>query len=240
MWYSLAGMRKAYHQVFGISVKELLRRGVLYPAIDHIDPNWIPGSCSNSIDNLVLEMHHEDRAVFEGAIAVLEDIVQSEASLIEKYQREEGIEGKSRHSELSCFDILANDFDKVFCSLFNWVRSPRLVSGFVFDADFLIENGAAVREVDLLEDYQEGLKTVISEQMTPEEYRQSFAQVIRDILNNYERTKEGAKKLLDQVEKHEKERTAIGGRGVLELVFPGPIPLKWAIEAWQDGKRVKR
>lgn len=218
-------------------MKELLREGVLYPALNHVDPSWIPSSCASDISTLLDEMHREDRAVFDDAVEVLQGLVEHEAYMIEKFQQEEGIEGASRHSNLTCLDILANDFDKVFLMAFNWI-DPKEASGLVFDADLLIKKGVAIRSGDLLEHYRESLKKVISENLRSGEYEEAFKEGIGKVLDRNEWRGEAARQFLDDIEKEEKAKTRSGRKGEVELVFEGPIPLEWAIEAWQDGKKI--
>lgn len=231
-------MRKAFHQVWGIPVKELLKKGSLKPAIDHIDPNFIADSCFDAVDDLQMEMIRKDRAVAHEAVEVLHEIVQHEAEMVDKYQRDEGIQGKTTHSNLTCLDILANDFDKIFCSVFNWIDPGANPSGFVFDADFLLDKGATLRGDDLIESYKDAIKKVFTETMSRGEYRDAFADVIQRVLLDNERTGSIAKAFLDRVEREGKADAKRGRKGTIEIVFAGEIPLEWAKEVWHEGKRV--
>ena len=232
-------MRKAFHQVWGISVKELLERGSLKPAIDHIDPSFIADSCFDAVDDLQMEMIRKDRAVSYEAVEVLHEIVQHEAQMVEEYQREEGITGRSTHSNLTCLDILANDFDKIFCSAFNWIDPSMNPSGFVFDADFLLDKRATLRSDDLIETYKEAIKTVLTETMNRYEYREAFGDVIEKVLRDNELTGSVAKAFLDRVEKREKADAKKGRKGTIEIVWGVELPLEWVKEVWQDGKRIE-
>lgn len=232
-------MRKAFHQVWGISVKELLRKGSLKPAIDHIDPDFIADSCFDAVDDLQMEMIRKDRAVSYDAVEVLHEIVQHEAEMVEEYQRDEGIQGRTTHSNLTCLDILAHDFDKIFCSAFNWIDPSANPSGFVFDADFLINKGATLRSDDLIETYKDAIKGVLTETMSRGEYRDAFADVIERVLRDNERTGSLAKAYLGRVEKEGKADAKKGRKGTIEIVFAGELPLEWAKEVWHEGKRIK-
>lgn len=232
-------MIKAFHQVWGKSVKELLREGVLYPALNHVDPYWIQTSCNEDIHALISEMHQANRAVFDDAVRRLQAMVEHEANMVDQFQEEEGVKGESTHSNLTCIDILANDFDKIFMSVFNWITPRPAPGGFVFDADFLIKEGAVVRSGDLLEHYRDGLKEVLASSLRPEDYEEAFRETIDAVLKKHEWSGAAARKLLDRTEKKQMARVKKGGKGEVELVFDGPIPLEWAIEAWQDGKKIK-
>jgi hypothetical protein len=188
---------------------------------------------------IIGEMHHEDREVFNDAVAVLQDMVEHEAYMIEKFQQEEGILGTSKHSNLTCLDILANDFDKVFMMVFNWITPRPAPGGFVFDADFLIKKGALVRSGDLLEHYRDGLKEVISGGEPEVGYEEAFKGKITQVLRKHEWSGKAATLLLDRIEKQQKDRAKKGDKGEVELVFEGPIPLEWAIEAWEYGAKIK-
>lgn len=220
-------------------MKELLREGVLYPALNHVSTAWIQVACVEDVHSLVDEMHRGEQAVFGEAVDVLRAMVDHEAQMIDEFQREEGIEGKSRHSNLTCLDILANDFDKIFLMVFNWITPRPASGGFVFDANFLIKKGAVVRSGDLLEHYREGLKEVIASHLPEEGYEEAFKGKIAEVLKKNEWRGEAATSLLKSLEKKQMERVKHGGKGEVELVFEGPIPLEWAIEAWQDGEKLK-
>ncbi len=139
---------------------------------------------------------------------------------------------------LTCFDILANDFDRIFLTVFNWI-DPHEFSGLVFDADFLIRKGAAIRAGDLLDHYRDGLKKVISEHLRPGEYEEAFREVIGKVLDRNQWKNKAATEYLDVVEKEEKAWVKAGRKGEVEMVFEGPLPVRWAVEAWENGEKIK-
>lgn len=230
-------MRKAYHQVWGIPVRKLLKQEYLRPAINHVSPPSIEGSCKDAMEDLLKEMHTQNRAVSQEAVNTLWQMLEDESVSIDNWQREEGIEPEGGHTNLTCFDLLGGDYDRVFLSGFNWYSPSEGRNGLVFDADFLIDKGAIFRPDDLLHYYREELMDIIND-IREKDYDTRFREAIEGVQQRHEKRGKEAKKALDALEEEGKARAKKGLPGLGEIVMEGGIPISWAIEAWENGKKI--
>jgi hypothetical protein len=134
-------------------------------------------------------------------------------------------------TEFQCDDLIAGDLDQVFLSLGSWLPEghfPGERNGFAFDAEYLIEDGAAIRPGDLVEDYYAEIGDFLWHK-GGEKTAEALARRLDDIKDRYELR---GKKALRALEK---------GRfqpGYAELVYPDRIMTWQAIEAWMDGERM--
>lgn len=230
-------MRKAYHQVWGIPVRKLIRKESIEPGLSHVAPEVIEESCRAAMEDLLKEMHTKNRAVSQEAVNTLWQMLEDEVQSIDNWQREEGIEPEGGHTNLTCFDLLAGDYDRVFLSGFNWLSSGEKPSGFVFDADFLIDKGAIVRPNDLLHYYRDELMDIIND-LREEDYDTRFRNAIEQVQKFQQRKGEEAKKALDEIEEEGKTKTKKSLPGLGELVIEGSLPIDMAIEAWDKGEKI--
>lgn len=147
-------MITAHHSVPAEFIDVVLSEGVIRPALVRIDPY--------SFDcNEILEMAHRDAQVNAKTQEMFLDWVDREKESLADFQRQEGFEGRQTSTQFSCLDFLAGDLDYVFLSLGAWARFPFQDTGFVFDAEALVDLGARVRKQDFVEGYEAALQRVL-------------------------------------------------------------------------------
>lgn len=136
------------------------------------------------------------------------------------------------HTMFTCLDLLAGDLDRVFLTVGRgWFGN--IQNGFVFDVQNLIQAGGRYRDRDVMDDvYRAITKTS----------KRSFTSV------------SGAKKSLRRaIRKAVQDHTATGARAIeeieicvenppcaAELTWKGPLPTRYALEAWREGTLIYR
>ena len=219
---------KAYHFVLagGKAVDTIQSTGTLFPALYRLNPATLQEQCEDIVEQLsyAVERDPEKEAPVEAVKELIDDRIG------ELYVAQEQHLGEEERTKFQCDDLLAGDLGLVFLSLKEWAyeiyglhRLDFKPNGFVFDAQQLLKHGALIRNADLLELYSLAMTDLIWHE-------------------HYD-TVTGAKKALlqklDTIQRlHQFESIPAGGPPLAaELVFPGPIPVEWAIEVWKDGVR---
>lgn len=216
-------MVKAYHTVLGgpENVRQILEEGVIRPASERMDPAKAQALCSDLITQITWSGSKTIPEATEAFIELLELRLQDLRPLPPYTTR----------TEFQCDDLIAGDLDQIFLSLGSWLPEghfPGKHNGFTFDAEYLIEDGAAIRTADLVEEY-DGEITDFLWHKGGEKTAEALARRLDDVKNRYELR---GKKALRALEK---------GRfqpGYAELVYPDRIMTWQALEAWMDGRPV--
>lgn len=152
-------MIKAYHRVSSNSaLKTVMEAGRIVPAAYRLDPGMIHELCEQDVGPRLDMASHAGQAI--------EELVGEAVAYFERAQRE--IPGtKTRATALKCIDILSGDAGRVFLAPASWSEVGRAlgwpVSGFVFDAEELIHEGALVRKSDYFWAYSAALSDLLKE-----------------------------------------------------------------------------
>jgi hypothetical protein len=231
-------MIKAYHRVSSNSaLRAIIDAGQVVPAAYRLDPSRIRELCRENIGPWL------DTASPAGQAAA--ELIEEAVTYFEALQ-EVGA-AKTRATALKCIDILSGDAGRVFLSPGTWSEAGRALgwplTGFVFDAEVLVENGALLRKWDFFSNYQRVLRDVLEDRLigSVEGAKERFLAGIKaihdkqlsgadaiDILRRYE---------IAAGEEHLKPYEMQQRRGFSvqeELVWDGLLPLDLVIEVWQD------
>ncbi len=228
-------MIKAYHQVgsdeweadeLAAAIDEVQEIGYIIPASERLDREEMDAECFGDEDRGSTIRQKWPKAT-PNALAALEELARVKVNDLPK----SGI----TQSLFNCADLIAGDLELIFLRPGNWYSVP---NGFVFDAEELLKHGARFRPRDLLGEYVSALDIVVRQN-----YR-SLRAARREILAMLDLVKgemeykgKGAYKVLEECMK---------GKGICskqgsydhEIVWPGPLPLRMAIETWKNGKRI--
>jgi hypothetical protein len=216
-------MIKAYHTVLGgpENVRRILEEGVIRPASERMDPVKARTLC----DDLVTQ-------ITWGSSKTIPEAVEAFMELLDhRLQDLRPMPPYTTRTEFQCDDLIAGDLDQIFLSLGSWLPQghfPGERNGFAFDAEYLIEDGAAIRPGDLVEEY-DGEITDFLWHRGGKKTAEALARRLEDVKERYELR---GKKALQALQK---------GRfqpGYAELVYPDRIMTWQAVEAWMDGRPV--
>lgn len=223
----MAKLIKAYHQVGGDDrspaqrkafLKQILDLGQIIPAIDRVERWEMQQECFGNSQGANDLRSFDASAMGKEAFTVL---ANEKLELLP-------MKGTT-HTMFNCLDLIAGDFELVFLSIGNWYNYP---SGFVFDAEELLLDGARYRSKDLLGYYREAMDRAIGRDYeSVEDAIKSIEDVLEDIRYDFESTGKEAVTLL-------RADCARGGCPG-EIVWPGSLPLGRAIEMWREGRQMK-
>lgn len=209
---------KAFHAISGgeASLHTLLRQRELLPASERMDPliagqileTWLKG----------ITQEQPIPAAKKAVVALAQERI-NEISSTPPY---------SRLTKFDFEDLLSGDFKSIFLSVGGWHQAldreeVEVIYGFSFDATHLVDAGGVIRRNDLIDDYWNVLSSFLFDpgQKTVQKLKNGF-QVIQQ---NNEIAGSRAKRAL--------KRDIWDG--YQELVFPGTLPLEWALEIYEHG-----
>lgn len=212
-------MIKAYHSIYRTPLEEIVQAGVILPAAFRVDPDVLEGHCESLIDEIRETAFDEggNWTAVKGIELLINNRLKEMASVSLQNTEETGF---------YCADLLARDVYSVFMSIGDWEDFGRKhPTGFVFDAEELINKGAIVRIGDLLQEYDDIITDMLwSKYKSPEK--------VMNILNN-------------RLEEAKRENEISGIRAINyirsslkvynELTYPGPLNLGLAKEVWDNG-----
>jgi hypothetical protein len=236
-------MIKAYHRVSSNeALKAILDAGQIVPAAYRLDPARIWDLCQEDVGR-TFDM------TSPAGLAITE-LVEEAVAYFEAMQRGLQVE-KTSATALKCIDILSGDAGKVFLSPGTWSEAGRglgwPLSGFVFDVETLIGNGALLRKWDFFSSYSVALKNAVESAsgLPANKIKDQFVAKIESILNRQISGAEAMEILRRYAvapgEEHLKPYELRHERGWSvqeEIVWDGPLPLDLAIEAWKDDERI--
>jgi hypothetical protein len=234
-------MIKAYHRVSSnAALKAIQDAGQIVPAAYRLDPSRIWELCQEDVGR-TFDMESP------AGLAITE-LVEEAVAYFETMQM--GLQVKKTSvTALKCIDILSGDAGRVFLSPGTWSEAGRglgwPLSGFVFDAEALIGNGALLRKWDFFSSYSVALRDVVGDtSRSVDEIKDRFLTKIKAI---HERQLSGAEAMevlrryeMAPGEEHLKPYKMQHERGWSvqeEIVWNGPLPLGLAAEVWEDDRR---
>lgn len=236
-------MIKAYHRVSSNSaLKSIMDAGQIVPAAYRLDPDRITDLCKEDMGPGL------DMASPGGK--AISDLTEEAVAYFGDMQRGLHAE-KTRATALKCVDILSGDAGRVFLSPGTWSEAGRglgwPLSGFVFDAEVLVEGGAVLRKRDFFSHYQRVLRDLLENKsiQSADEAKELFLSGIQAI--HGKQLRDGA--AADAIRRYEvpddkghlkpyELQRDLGWSVQEELVWGGPLPLDLAIEIWQDDELI--
>lgn len=233
-------MIKAYHRVSSnAALKAIMDAGEIIPAAYRLDPDRIIDLCREDLDSKLEGSSPSGQAIIE--------LVEEAISYFKDRQRGLQVE-KTRATALKCIDILSGDAGRIFLSPGTWSEAGRglgwPLSGFVFDAEVLIENGAVLRKWDFFSNYQRVLGEILQDRsiQSVNEAKKRFLAGIQaihgrqlvggaavDIIRRYE-----IPAGMEHLKPYEHN-----WHPYEELVWDGPLPLDLVIEIWENDVRIQ-
>lgn len=228
-------MIKAYHMVgsdewseeeLSDGLHEILSVGEIQPAIARLDPSVMEHECFSERSGYSIRDNFE-RAT-KKSLQALEEIAESKISKLP--------DTGFTKSLFNCLDLIVGDLEYVFLSLGNWYSVP---NGFVFDAKQLVMEGAKLRPTDLLGDYKRALEIVVNQRYkTVKEAKAEIRAMIDLVQADRQYSGKGAVEVLDI---WSKRKGGFSGGSHLnpEVVVKGALPIAWAVEVWENGKKIK-
>ena len=233
-------MIKAYHQTRrSIDVDLVLEAGAILPAVYFLKPDQIFRLCKAvGITMKALKRGFQGHPV---ALEGLKEAAEMYAESLEGIQKAKGIAAPGVEeiesspyrlkSGFECEDVLAGDAECVFLAMGGWF-SRRGESGFVFDAESMVNWGATVRPADLLGHYTRLVQEVLAnpDWRSPADAREAIIRGLQEIRTRNELSGSGALQFL-----RENSRAVLPGRTESEIVWQGPLPVDLAVEIWKNG-----
>jgi hypothetical protein len=228
----------AYHRVASNKALEaILESGQIVPAIFRLHPDKISALC-----NELVEPYRG--TLMESALGELvEEALNYFASM--------RIGSGTHETALKCEDILAGDAGRIFLSPGNWSEAGRglgwPLSGFAFDAEHLIQEGAAYRPDDIGSRFSGVILKVSEKQATSvEETKDMVVNGFNELLSKEQLFGDQALKEIGiyRLQQGEEltppyERRKRNWHSGDEILWDGPIPVEWAVEIWRDDRIVE-
>jgi hypothetical protein len=203
------------------NVRRILREGVIRPASERMDPAKAQDLCQDLVTQITW-----------GSSRTIPEAVEAFIELLDRRLQDlRPVPPYTTRTEFQCDDLIAGDLDQIFMSLGSWLPEghfPGKRNGFAFDAEDLIEDGAAIRPADLVEEY-DGEITDFLWHPGGEKTADALARRLDNVKDQYELRGKRALKALND------------GRfqyGYAELVYPNRLMTWQALEAWMDGRPV--
>jgi len=158
---------------------------------------------------------------------------------------------KTSETALKCEDILSGDAGRIFLSPGNWSEAGRglgwPLSGFAFNAEYLVSRGARCRPRDLLSAYWSLIRKTLDdpEVASPTEAKRRILDGLLEIQDGGELDGEDALAALESFRLqpgdellHPYDRERSGWPTQTEIVWDGPLPVGVAVEIWRDDRIV--
>lgn len=228
-------MIKAYHMVGSdewspeeraAALDEILSIGQILPASQRLDRSEMEVECFTGEERgSTIEQKFEKAS--PKALAALKEIAQEKLGELP----ESGV----THSLFNCLDLIVGDLDLVFLRPGGWYSQD---NGFVFDAEKLLAKGAKFRPWDLLGDYNSAISVVVNQPYrSVKEAREEIEAMIDCVQGS---SQYGGRSAIDIVKLAMQKKGIFKGKNtaLMEIVWPGPLPIKIATEMWSDGKNV--
>jgi hypothetical protein len=227
----------AYHRVSSNRVLDAIRaEGRIIPAAYRLHLEKVKQLCDE-----FLEPYH-GTPVGEALIELIDEALAYFASL--------QIRTGTYATALKCEDILAGDAGRIFLSPGNWSEAGRALgwplSGFAFDAEDLIQNGAAYRPYDIGSSYSSQIYKVAQMQVnSAEEAKAAILNIFHDLFDKKQLFGDQALRELEiyRLQPGEESlRPDERGKGSWhsndEIVWEGPLSLDAAVEIRKDDRLV--
>lgn len=217
---------KAYHFVLGgaKAIDKILSEGEILPAIYRLDPHEMQDRCLDVLDTFEYAAQKDPSK--EAAVVAVKELIDERIGEI--YVAQDQIPSVEGGTRFRCEDLLAGDLGWVFLSPKDWAYELYGVSfhpnGFVFNVRTLLKEGGMLRNADLISLYELAMTDLV----WGESY-DTVTEAKRVLENKLTRIQAG----------HETNKIPVGGPPpASELVFPGALPVEWAVEIWRDGERI--
>lgn len=222
-------MLKAYHAI-GTGIKTSNYREIQAQLFDHVAAQGVILPARNRVQRA--QMYDRclglDRKVFKTCAKDSANAFRAIREMAEEVVETLPVDGNP-NTKFTCFDLLAGDFDRIFLTVERWFGN--IQNGFVFDSEELIRNGAVVRDRDVIDDIHSAIeKTCQRPFSTVSGARRSIERSIRQAVAAHTYRDSMAVELLKDCLKDPP--------CIAEVVWPGPLPLDAAVEAWRDGTQV--
>lgn len=227
-------MIKAYHMVGSDdweseerveALHEIISVGEIRPAVTRLDRSSMRDECYSK--EIGSTLHDKFPKAGKKAYQAMKEMVEEKL--------EELPESGFTQSMFNCLDLLVGDLEFVFMSLGNWYSSD---NGFVFDAKQLLAEGAIFRPIDLLGEYDNALSVVVNQKYdSVKEARVEIDAMLELVRSQMEYKGRGAYKVLQAC--MERKGPCTKTHRPPELVWRGALPVAYAIEVWEEGKKIK-
>lgn len=207
-------MIPAFHRVRGISVREIVKNGVILPAAYRTARSEFDDMCTGFLKE------QESWDIDPNTALAIRELAAAEADRYELMSAR--LTGKEK-SFFGCVDLLAGDAGSVFLSLHNWLNSfetlPGTIQGFIYDAEDLVKKGACYRRVDFERAYMNALDPVLFQSHASPE---AAMKAIERSLDRVRSSQICGKAALKEIRKNSTHQG--------EIVWEGPLPVEWALE----------
>lgn len=234
-------MTPAFHHVPKKNLEQVIAEGVIRPGIERIHPKAIEATCAltGDVEDALEQIGEEFNAVYgrfpsDTAWNGLVNLAKSKVDEAIRFQREKGWSPTQETTEFTCLDVIAGDLDRVFLSVWDWawwVPEGSERTGFVFDADQLIEQGACIRPHDMLLHYKNAVVKELSRRLrTPAAFSAAIEQAIARVKLKGDLCGRRATAFLRGPASQDYQKSAELKGSQTELVIVGPLSLELAVE----------
>lgn len=220
-------MIKAYHWVPNTAFPKILDTGLITPAIERVSPGFFRDKCVDEFENIKSIARASSYDLNPVALRAAERLAEDRIEDLTQWSR--GDFSREEFSQFGCIDLMAGDIESVFLQVGDWVHwggSDR-PTGFVFDAEYLIRQGAVLREKDLAPLYWDGLNKFLQEDWGDIDAAEDhLLQAFVDIQRAHESRGKAAIKALKK----------LGRRVNAELLWNDRLPVALAVESVLEGQ----
>lgn len=225
----------AYHLVPEELFESIVEKGKILPAIGRLDPSQIKEDCESFLFDVE---HYGETEPVKKTLSALRSLIVEKVRDLKEHQKQKGIKPIRIETQFHCADFLADDLDAVFLSVhgwLEWVEIPehgRWPTGFVFDAEELVRLGARVRDYDFGARYGTEIERAVSYSYEEPEIAKH---AIMRFLANVKQGEMSGRFALSFLKEWKR-----GADDLPEIVWRGPLPLHYAVQAWHSGRSIPR
>ena len=231
---------KAYHHVDGYIMDEVMAAGKIEVGAARLDPQIWNSDCPDRIRDLIANAESRGSGAAEAndvAVQALSDLAAERVEEIHLWQRKRGFDATSTKTDFQCLDFLAGDLSFVFLSVDDWISWGRdEPSGFVFDAEKLLREGALLRVMDLGPRYAIAVSELLM--MPWHDYRAAKRGIMDTIAEVQKRGQLAGKSAIRFLRETAEERSVAVLARPIEILWPGDLPVSLAESAWKEGIQV--
>jgi hypothetical protein len=228
----------AYHKMSSNRAMDaILEAGRIVPAIFRLHPDKIGSLCEELVNP------YRGTPTEEALRELVNEALEYFASM--------RVGSGTHETALKCEDILAGDAGRIFLSPGNWSEAGRGLgwpnSGFAFDAERLIQEGAAYRPDDIGYRFRSVIQKVA--EIGADSVEESKAMIVNGFNELLSKGQMFGSQALKEIEIYRLrqgeervppyERRKRTWHSQDEILWDGPLPVDWAVEIWRDDRIVE-
>lgn len=226
-----AGNVQAFHSANPAVVEEILEQRHIQVGMARLLPSiWLTDCPARIREMMNIVLDEGAGTVNEPALQALDDLSVEMAEAMHAWQKANGMIPTGTETDFQCVDFLAGDLDFVFLSVGGWVKFANdEPSGFVFDAEELLRNGAILRLMDLGPRYAAALRELLVKPW--KSYSKARDGILAALAGVQSQGQLHGKQAIEFL----RTSWALNSGRPPEILWQGDLPVSLAKEVWIDG-----